>query len=570
MRSTTLPMACAWWLAACGSSGSSGTPTGDASTIDGGVADSIAIESATPDGPATDVALVETGPAPTTCTAPIGAVDTTTPTTVVGTGTAASCTEALLSAAIATGGVITFKCGSAPATIRVTATLELPTDKDTTIDGGGLVTLDGGGAVRILDWNSANYRADDHVLTLQHLTLTHGKASGTKSYPTEPAPCSQGFYDGAGGAVHMRDGVLHAIDVKFVDNQAAPLGPDVGGGGVYIEGCKAGAFVGCIFDGNSASNAGALGALNSDFDVYDTTFTNNTALGNGANGDDPSKCAVVDPVTKQNQTGSGGNGGAVAIDGGSDSTHTFCGAIFKGNTSGTGALGGAIFRTPDGAQMKTVVDRCTFDGNKGDSAGAGYFHNSDLEVTASTFSNNSASGSGALQSDGSVVNLTNVTFSGNHATTGVGGTLSLFGVTGAFLNCTFASNVCDAANMFGAAIFGSPKLEIDSTIFDGNTAQNAGAPMQCQVDASTSGTGDLQWPKTKASGGATDAACATGIDFADAMLGALGDHGGPVETIVPGSGSPALGAGTKCAATDARGHARPATGCTAGAIEGSE
>ena len=93
------------------------------------------------------------------------------PTTVVGTGTAGSCTEAALSTALTAGGIVTFACGSAPVTVTVTKTLELPTTLDTVIDGGGSVTIDGGGAVRILDWNSANYRANTHKLTLQHITL---------------------------------------------------------------------------------------------------------------------------------------------------------------------------------------------------------------------------------------------------------------------------------------------------------------------------------------------------------------------------------------------------------------
>ena len=53
-----------------------------------------------------------------------------------------------------------------------------------------------------------------------------------------------------------------------------------------------------------------------------------------------------------------------------------------------GALGGAIARTPDAAMQTTVIDRCLFDGNTGDSAGAAYFHNSNLTITASTFTNN--------------------------------------------------------------------------------------------------------------------------------------------------------------------------------------
>ncbi len=43
-------------------------------------------------------------PPAATCTLPAQLVDTSTPTTVVGTGTAASCTEAALDAAVAKGG----------------------------------------------------------------------------------------------------------------------------------------------------------------------------------------------------------------------------------------------------------------------------------------------------------------------------------------------------------------------------------------------------------------------------------------------------------------------------------
>ena len=100
-------------------------------------------------------------PPPATCAPPITAVDTSTPTAVVvGTGTAASCTEAALSSALTKGGIVTFNCGAAPATITVTATIELPTTVDTVIDGGGTVTIDGGGTVRILDWNHDNYRVN--------------------------------------------------------------------------------------------------------------------------------------------------------------------------------------------------------------------------------------------------------------------------------------------------------------------------------------------------------------------------------------------------------------------------
>ena len=504
------------------------------------------------------------------CTAPISAADVSHPTAVVGTGTAASCTEAALTTALTAGGVVIFDCGAAPVTITVTQTIELPTDKDTVLDGGGTVTMDGGGAVRILDWNGTNYRANTHTLTLQHVTLSRGHAVGTMMIAPAPLPCSTGYYDGAGGALQMRDGVLHVIDATFLNNEAEKLGPDVGGGAIYLNGGLLGVVVGSTFVNNSGSNSGAIGSLNSDLDVYNSTFQGNAALGFGANSDDSTKCSVVDK-NNQHQVGSGGNAGAVGMDGGSDGTHTFCGNVYRGNTSGTGALGGAMGRTPDAAMQTTVIDRCLFDSNIGDSAGALYFHNSTLTITASTFTANvGLTGVGTIQADGTTFDFTNVTFIGNHAKAGVGATLALFGGGGQLLNCTFADNVCDAANQFGAAIFGSPTLTIQNTIFDADTAQNAGAPMQCQVGTIT-GSGDLQWPVNHASGGAADALCAPGIyEGSDPLVGALGNHGGPVPVALVQTGSPALGRGTNCPPTDARGNPRKATGCTSGAAEGTQ
>jgi len=516
-----------------------------------------------------DVDASAVSPPAAVCTPPIQAVDVSRPTTVVGTGTPASCTETLLSAALAKGGVVTFDCGSS-ATITLNKTIELPTGVDTVIDGGNSVTIDGGGSVRILDWNSANYRANAHKLTLQHITFAHGHAAGTMSIAPAPLPCSSGYYDGSGGALQMRDGVLNVIDATFLDNEAEKLGPDVGGGAIYLNGALNGVVVASTFLDNSGSNSGAIGSLNSDLDVYNSTFQGNAALGFGANSNDSSKCSVVDK-NNQNQTGSGGNAGAIGIDGGSDATHTFCGDTFRSNSSGMGALGGALARTPDAAKQTTVIDRCLFDSNTGDSAGAAYFHNSTLTITASTFTGNvGQTGTGTIQADGATFDFTNVTFYGNRATTGVAATLALFGGGGTLLNCTFAENKCDAANGFAAAIFGSPDLTLQNTLFDDNAAQNAGAAMQCQVGA-IMGSGDMQWPVNHINGGSADALCAPGIyEGTDPMVGALGNHGGPVPVALVAKGSAALGRGMGCPPTDARGMPRSPSSCTAGAVEGSD
>jgi hypothetical protein len=368
----------------------------------------------------------------------------------------------------------------------------------------------------------------------------------------------------------VRDGVLRVFDVTFEANEASLLGPDVGGGAVYLAGAKRALFVDARFRGNRASNGGALGSLNSDFDLYNSHFEDNVATGHGANSDDATKCAVLDTVTNQHQVGSGGNGGAIAIDGGSDTTKTFCGVTFTNNRGGDGALGGAIFRTPDASKQPTTIDRCTFQGNSvpGGGGGALYFHNSTLHLWRSTLANNTAQGPGGLQSDGTTLDFENDTFFGNSATAGLGGAVALFGGDGSVRFCTFAKNQANGGDpYFGAAITAFATLTLQGSLFIDNTARNPGAPMQCRLDGS-SGTGNLQWPTSHVVGGAADTACTPGITFADPQLGALGDHGGPTPTVLPAATGPAHGAASSCPPVDQRGVARSAASCTAGAVEG--
>jgi hypothetical protein len=545
-------------LLACGGDSTLAPPGQDGGGSDTGGQDVMAIADASADG-------FVPRPAPT-CTPPASAPDTSKPTTVVGTG-AGTCNEAALAAAIAKAGIVTFDCGGA-ATITITKTLALRTDVDTIIDGGGQVTLDGGNAVQILSFNHLDYRKNDIQLTLIGLTLSHGKVSGKVAYASAPAPCSQGYYDGYGGALFMRDGVLSVFNTTFDGNGAEQLGPDVGGGALSLQGVKKATIIGSTFKNGVASNGGAIESLNSDFDVYNTVFSNNVATGNGANSDDASKCSVV-ATDGQHQVGSGGNGGAIAIDGGSDLTHTFCGATFTGNRAGSGAFAGAIGRTSDLAKQKTILDRCVFEGNETPAGGGGalYFHNSDLQILGSTFHANSAKGCGAIQADGTTIDFLNDTFEANAATGpgAVGGGLCLFGVDGKMKNVTFANGKADG---FGAAVFGGPTLTVDNSLFVNNTANNPGAPMQCQMTAT--GTGNLQFPQNHTSGGSPDSLCVTGIAFADPTLGAIAANGGPTATMLPKASSPALGIGKLCPATDQRGTSRPADGCTSGAVEGTK
>ncbi|MEO8796825.1 MAG: hypothetical protein ABI551_02995, partial [Polyangiaceae bacterium] len=266
--------------------GNSGGGTGGSGTDGGAVSDSGSHggnTTTTPDG-----GTLVAGNPDGSCKAGVPAAgqlaDVSTPTTVVGTGAAASCTFAALDTAVKAGGIITFNCGSAPTTIAVTSTLNLPTDKNTVIDGGSKITLDGGSSVQIMVWNSGYFQHLDTRLTLQNITFANGKIAGSEPIPKADPPCSQGFNAGEGGALFMRDGNLTVINSIFTNNEAATSGPDVGGGAIRMLGSKNGAIiVGSTFTNNRASNGAAVGCLFSELDVYNSLFDGNTATGHDAN-----------------------------------------------------------------------------------------------------------------------------------------------------------------------------------------------------------------------------------------------------------------------------------------------
>lgn len=352
---------------ACGSTGDQS----DAAAPDGGTASDSGGSSDGGGGkdgaPTPDGGTFHAGNPSGSCAAGVPAagnpVDTSKPTTVVGKGTPDTCTFDALNTAIKAGGIITFNCGSAPITISVTATLALPVNKNTVIDGAQLVTLDGQGKVQILRFDSPGYRTNDYSVTLQHLAFVNGKTNPTVVIPTAAPPCSQGFDDGEGGAVYMRDGNLVVIDSIFTNNKAAPLGPDTGGGAIYINGSKRGVIVvGSTIANNSGSNAAAVGALNAEIDVYNSLVTGNTATGHDANSADQNQCSVKN--NGQYEIGSGGNGGALYADG-DGFNFIVCGDAIENNAAGTKAFGGGIFFTSDDFSGTLTITDSTITGNTG-------------------------------------------------------------------------------------------------------------------------------------------------------------------------------------------------------------
>jgi predicted outer membrane repeat protein len=503
------------------------------------------------------------------CTAPITAAATSSVAPSVGNGTPQSCTESALRSAIASHSVVTFNCGSLPVTIPIAATIDLPVNRNLVIDGGRKVTLDGRGTTRIFSMVNPNYRTNRYGLTLQRITLANGRAPASGYVAPNPSnpSCAYGYAGGSGGAILVRDARLHVIDVTFRGNKAATPGPDVGGGAVYAQGALDVTIVGSTFTGNSGSNAGAVGLLQSNGRFVNSVFAGNIANGTGQNYA-YGAASGCPGVGHPHQGGAGGNAGAIGADGSDDTDLMVCGSRFVDNRSNE--LAGALFRTANGVARRTTIDRSLFQGNRAKKGGALFLSNAKpLDIWASTFSANVATGGGAAQFVSSRLNVINSTFTANEATAGLGGAwmVGAMDATGSVRNATFSGNKSSAGpGYFSAAIAGTMNFPVYNTVFANNTTADAWNPMQCGFSAGT-GAYNRQWPRNRVVGGALDSLCIAGIGFANPLLGALASNGGPTPTLAPASTSPLRGAGRNCPPTDQRGVARNTAACTIGAVE---
>ena len=309
-----------------------------------------ATPSATPPAPAPP-----TPPGTSSCATPISAVNTAGNTNVVGDGTPASCTESAFEAAVAAGGVVTFNCG--PSTYRLVLSSTKSITQDTVIDGGNLVTLDGGGHVRQLLLNTNNFLATTPTLTLQNITLANGH--GTDDAGTG-APTG-------GGAIYRYGGTLNVINSQFINNVGPASGQDSAGGAIYSVGVGTTTVVGSTFKGNQSSDGGALGNLGASVDLVNDTIQGNQATGTGGN------------------PGNGGNGGGVYMDGANISIK-MCGTHVDSNQSN--AYGGGFFFVDDALAGTAAIDRSSFDGNSAAFAGGLYLQGATGTLTNSSVINN--------------------------------------------------------------------------------------------------------------------------------------------------------------------------------------
>ncbi|MCA9689381.1 MAG: right-handed parallel beta-helix repeat-containing protein [Myxococcales bacterium] len=453
---------------------------------------------------------------------------------VVGDGSPASCTEQALHDAVAQvnaaegGGAVTFDCGG-PHTITLTQSVFAA--RSMILDGGGEITLSGGGAVRVIEL--------DHYLdfVLQRITIRDGfVAAGSDN-------------ESGAGLLSPWFGTLKVIDATFQDNVSDSQEHDVGGGAIYAGGLTEAVLSGVTFLHNRGSTGGGVLSRSANLRVIDAVFLDNAA-------------------TSWAEDGQYGNGGGLYIDRmwlDAPVDFVICGATFEGNHA---KVHGSAFFSYNLEGSGATFDRCTFrdndmEGSPDGGTGSVYHQGVPLTLRDSTFAGNVTGGhaGGLFLGSGTNAAITNCTFTDN-ATAGNAGALWAGSGVVTVTNTTFSGNEAD----YGPVIFKGQtgSVTLTNVIFADNTTQNEFSARACH-ETFTDGGGNVQWPDIKNNGN-PDTPCAAGALFADPLLEALADNGGPTPTMALPGGSPALDIADACPDADQRGLPRAGL-CDAGAYE---
>jgi Chlamydia polymorphic membrane protein (Chlamydia_PMP) repeat len=446
------------------------------------------------------------------------------------------------------GGTLTFNCGTA--TIAVTT--QLPTiSRNTTIDGGGKITLNGNAAVRFFSVNNTG------ILTLKNIVLKNGYGgsgdggaiSSTGQLTLDHVTIDHGSSPFNGGAVYTT-GLVHITNSTLSNNIASR------GGAIYASGVNTQLTItNSTLNDNSADTDKLAGAIyvEGPLTVTGTTFTHNLAGSAGAIY--ARKVVAATSATISNSTFQGNqatgsypnaNGGALYVE---NETATVQFGTFQNNHAQSG---GAIFVLTDGRlnlSESTLSDNSSINGG-------GIYNKGTATLTNDTLARNSGSHGGGIHNLATLT-LTNVTLSGNSAS--YGGGLKNEGGTTTLVNDTFSNNSATGVQGGGVLNTGSsPHLNIKNSIVANSTT---GGNCAFQIAVTTSSF-NLS----------SDGTCGFGAgrDNINPLLGPLADNGGSAQSHLPQVGSPAIDSGTDSGAPsiDQRGIPRPElNGFDVGSVE---
>ncbi len=214
--------------------------------------------------------------------------------------------------------------------------------------------------------------------------------------------------------------------------------------------------------------------------------------------------------------------------------------IANGSNTATGIGGGIVVNS--GSML--TVSNSTLSGNSAKSQGGGIANNGGtVIVSSSTLSNNTANGGqggGILNGGGGMMTLDNSTITGSWGYTGGAGILDN-GTSLTVSNSTITGNTSYDGSGGGISV-GGGTVTITNSIVAGNTDMSSQVGEDC-VNCGTQSTNNL---------------ISTSTSVVNPMLGSLQNNGGPTQTMLPQTGSPALSAGlSSTLPTDQRGDPRP-------------
>lgn len=543
---------------------------------------------------------------------------------VVGDGTAGSCTEAAFVLAFSTATVVTFDCGVDLVAIPVSNTHQI--SDDVTIDGGGLVTLNGGGDVMFFHV-AQDARLRLIGLTLADAVMTSVGGSVTVESGGELTATSvtlRGSVDNQfGGGIVVNRGTAYLTDVLILD----VFGPissgivnnlgtvtmvdgallrnqgDVGGaiyndGEMTLQGTllsqNSGAMGGAIYNDaggtlvargidvstNTARDGGGIyniGALT----VEGSTIDTNYSLWGGGGITNGGTAHIIETVISNNTSSGEGGGVSNFIDDGFDSLHgqlTIDGSQLRMNEAGEG---GGVFNFAGDVSIRDT----TLDANQADLRGGGVAHYSaggELVIERSAVTANYAQkGGGLYVGNGAVVRSS--TIAGNLGMTGAG----------IFVNEELSvedSTIAANTGYGGAGIENEGALTIGGSTLAGNgqagntaSLNNYGTAtlVNTMVANPAGGWACLGTPVVSLGHNLdTDDTCGLSDPSdqvsVDPKIGPLADNGGLGQTHALMPDSPAIDAGddAACLVTDQRGATRPLDGdgdgtatCDIGAFE---
>jgi MBG domain (YGX type)/Bacterial Ig-like domain (group 3)/IPT/TIG domain len=239
--------------------------------------------------------------------------------------------------------------------------------------------------------------------------------------------------------------------------------------------------------------------------------------------------------------------------------------VFAGNSGSAGYTGGGIANVGETAPATLTVINSTFTGNSSE-AGAGGGGILNLASGAAT----------------AAVTVTNSTFSGNSATSGddSGGIISFDSPTEAasltVSDSTFSGNSASGGDDGGAVSViysnSSSTVSVFNSVFSGNSGSGGDSAGGISAGVAINEGNNLFYNNTGGNAFGSFTLSGTDVTGQDPMLLALGNYGGPTQTMLPLQGSPAICAGSSSAVpsgvtTDQRGFPLNSANCSNSGVD---